>query len=440
MSAWQPLYDHVKAQNYLSGCGSIIAYNEVIDKVHFVTQDDIDELEEHLPSKPPEILRNIGDFAWLLNHCLCEGSALEAKADQTLFVKLENKYKFESRIGGQAAIMGSLISRFAGKGAIIHPDRIDPELGRLLKDEQLLAPVLKNDKLSMKRVHELSSEISGERHLIFEFAEGQKCISGSSCPRQNRLIIDPLSKILINTDFEKALPIAAKDCDVFIAAGLDHMGDDYSDAFTRVASHAGCIKRANPEAITHLEITCMRDDRKVESLMNNVFPHFDSIGLNESELGILHSASDGGDAPTEMTARNQVEAMESLLELGPKRIHMHAFGYALRAGKTKSVLNSLRSLAFGAAVVCAAACKGELPLPEDLGRLRLSPSKRGIRIAQELGGVIIHSPVGSGLQDEEADGVLCLPTPVVERPRMTVGLGDCVSSASVGAEKMLDSF
>lgn len=439
MSSWQSLYDHVRTQNFLSGCRAIIAYNEVIDRVHFISQKDIDELAKYSLSEPLGILSNIGDFAWVLSHCLCKGTALEVKADNLLFAKLENKYEFKNRIGGQAAVISSLISRFSERGTIVHPDRIDQELGDLLKDERVLAPSFDNGKLNLIRVHEMDSGIRSERHLIFEFTEGQKCISGTLCPRQNRLIINPLSKIRINLDFEKALPIMAKDCDIFIAAGLDHMGDEYSDAFSRVASHADCIKRANPEAIVHLEITCMRDDGKIKSLMENVLPHFDSIGLNESELAILHSAGVGGEAPHEMTPKYQVRALESLLELGPKRVHMHTFGYALRAGKTKSVLNSLGSLAFGAAVVCATANKGELPNPEDVTKLRLSPSKRGVRVAEELGDAIIHSPSGSDLRDEEADGILCLPTPIVEKPRMTVGLGDCVSGASVGAERMLDS-
>lgn len=440
MSSWQALLNRVGEHNLLSGCRAIVAYNEVVDKVHIVSQRDIDELPEGSSRKPFAVIGNIADFALVLNQCLCRGTALETRAEDQIFSKLEHKYDFTNRIGGQAAIIGALISRFSGRGVVVHPDRVDNELGELLRDERIFVPSFEDGKLRLRRIHELDSGIRCERHLIFEFKEGLRSISGTSCPRQNRLIIDPVSRIQISADFEKSLQLLASDCDVFIAAGLDHMGEDYKDAFPRVASHADSIRRANPDAVLHLEITHMRETEKIRSLLEDVLPHFDSIGLNESELAILHSVATDREIPHDISPRYQAKALEYLTGLGPKRVHMHNLGYSLRAGRTKSVLGSIRSLAFGAAVVCTAASKGELPDPEDLIGMPLSPSRRGLRVAEELEDALIHSASGSDLADEEADGIICLPAPIAENPRMTVGLGDCISGASVCAEVMLDSI
>lgn len=220
------------------------------------------------------------------------------------------------------------------------------------------------------------------------------------------------------------------------------MGEDYDSAFKKVASHARMVKDSNPDAILHLEITSMADKEKMDAMIKEIIPLFDSIGLNETELQTLSAAV--GSAPVHLgrkfTLPEQVEAMNALLRLGVRRIHMHTLGYYLRAGETESVISSIRALIFSAAVVCTAAINGRMPYPEDLKTLSFSPSEKGFKAAESLSDQLIHSSDGSEIPEGRAEGIICVPTPIIENPRLTVGLGDCISGTCVAAEKMMKTM
>jgi len=443
MNEWQRLYKNTHPENPIRGCRIITAYNEVVDKIYKLRDEDIQQLPSTRADRTPQaILNKIEDFAAVLDFSLRNGIASEMHASDELFEYLESRYDFIPRIGGQAAIIGSIISRFSDHPAIIHPDRVDELLGNLLREENLLAPIISEGRIKLVGPHEIGSELRSERHLIFEFAEGQPAITGGACKRHNRIIVDPVSAIQIDPSFEKALPEISRTCDLFLVAGLNHMGEDYDSAFKKVASHARIVRDSNPDAILHLEITSMADKEKMDAMVKEIIPLFDSIGLNETELQTLSAAV--GSAPVHLgrkfTLPEQVEAMNALLRLGVRRIHMHTLGYYLRAGETGSVISSIRALIFSAAVVCAAAINGRMPYPEDLKTLSFSPSEKGFKAAESLSDQLIHSSDGSEIPEGRAEGIICVPTPIIENPRLTVGLGDCISGTCVAAEKMMKTI
>lgn len=441
MVGWMELFERAIRDNPVAGCRIVTAYNMVVDRVHELKDDEIDRLPSVVTEPKPKDLSSIDEFSALLDKCMKNGVGHEAHAKDRLFEHLEERYGYTDRVGGQGAIVGTMISRLAGRSAAVHPDRLDECLVGLLKEEDLLVPVESEGGTGLVRPAEALSEQRSERHLIFEFKEGQRSVSGASVPRGNRLIIDPISSIRVDDAFEKALPMLARDCDVFFAAGLDHMGEDFAPAFRRVASHARTVSKASPDAVLHLEATCMRDRRKVKMMLSEVLPHFDSLGLNEAELASIHAVRKGEFASPQagMSPQEQVGAMECLLDTGVRRVHMHTLGYHLRTGATRDVEASLRAMAFSAAVACAAASKGALPRREDLHELRPLPSREGLKVLDHLSSKLAHSTEGSGLPGN-LEGVICLPAPIIEKPRLTVGLGDCISGSCIAAEKMLGAL
>lgn len=440
---WQRLYDEASSANPLKSCHLIAAYNEVVDEVYRLRDDDIDELRKSA-SVPleKEVLDDFKDFSAALDYGLRNGVASEVHASNGLFRQLEAKYAHRSRIGGQAAIIGTIISRFSDHPPVIHPDRMDELLGELLKGERLLAPIIREGQVQLVPPEEIRSEMRSERHLIFEFSEGQRGLSGGVCPRHNRLIVDPLTSIHFDPAFDRGLPEIAQECDLFVVAGLDHMGDDYEPAFQRVATHTEKVRASNPDAILHLEITSMTDSEKINAVIDEIIPLFDSMGLNEAELQTLYLAADGNATATDgkLSPRQQLDAMEALLDRGIRRVHMHTLGYYLRAGETKNIGSSIRAMIFSGAVVCAAALKGDFPYIEDLKGLALTPSKRGLETVENLSDHLIHNYDAEELPEKEGTGIICVPAPIVENQQLTVGLGDCVSGTAIAAEKMMGAM
>ncbi|MDH4123886.1 MAG: hypothetical protein OEV21_07385 [Thermoplasmata archaeon] len=439
MNGWQELYEEIVVANPLRGCRVITAYNEVIDLVHKLRNDDIQRLRLRKTTRLSKSLpRNLEDFAAALDFSLRNGVARELHVDNRLFKCLESDYDFIHRIGGQAAIIGIVISRFSGHPAIIHPDRIDNLLSALLENENLLLPIFSRKKVRLIAPSQIASRTRSERHLIFEFAKGQNTIAGGVCPRHNRLIIDPISAIKIDSSFEKILPTIAQTCDVFVVSGLDHMGKDYESVFKRVASHVQVVKESNPRTIVHLEITSMTDKKKMYAIATKILPLFDSVGFNEAELVSLSSVMKNNPQhiDRDFTLDDQFEAIEVLLKVGIKRIHLHTLGYHLRAGRTTNIESSVRALAFSAAVGCAAAVRGMIPFPEDLRKLSLTPSQKGLRAVKALTDRLLHRSDALEFPRNPGNGFICVPAPIIKEPQLTVGLGDCISGTCVAAEKM----
>jgi len=443
MKNWQILYDEMISKYPLRGCRGITAYNEVVDKVYRLSDENISTMTDcDTQGGIQDILKTSSDFSGVLKNGLRKGVASEFHADDQLFERLESMFQYIPRIGGQAAIMGIILSRFAGQPVIIHPDRVDELLGYLLEGEDLLVPTVENEEIALLRPKDIKSNIRSERHLIFEFAEGQRTASGEICPRHNRLIIDPCSEIVFDRDFERALPIIARESDLFIAAGLNHMGSDFKQLFERVGEHAKTVKDANPEAIRHLEITGMTDKRKIESIAKNIIPFFDSIGVNESELMSVASAVDGISRNPDDTRSpiRQVEAIESLNRKGVNRVHMHTHGYYLRGGMAENIGSAIESMIYSACVVSAAAIKGDFPFPKDLKGLSLSPSRTGLEVLRNISEMLIHPYDASEIEVGAGNGIIAVPAPIVPDPKLTVGLGDCISSIALASEKMTGAF
>jgi len=439
MTNWRRLYARTIDENLLRDCRAIVAYNEVIDKICELQNRDIFALRFIGMKKPSRaILESIEEFTFALDNSLKNGVACELHACDELFEILERRFSYHPRIGGQAAIIGSLISRFSGRPAIIHPDRMGIDLLSFLDKEELLVPIGADGKIRLAKPHKKCCLSKSETHLVFEFSAGQPAISSGICPRDNRLIIDPISAIRFDPDFEEALPTISRMSDVLIIAGIDQMGKEYRSSFDRIISHIEIAKRSNPAILTHLEITSMQSREKIRAVLEEILPIFDSIGLNEVELRSLISTMNKCRkfSKEHLSPEEQIDAANILSDLGVKRIHIHTLGYHLRIGKTNSIASTIKSLIFSSAIGCTAAMIGKIPYPKDIKNLLLSPSMIGLEVVNLLKSRLLHSPIVDPLIDGKAEGIICVPAPIIESPRLTVGLGDCISGACVAAEKM----
>ncbi len=438
---WEEHYAAVAKKNPLKGTRAILAYNSVIDKVMRLDRNLLGRLKE--PREVPPIYakaaEDMSDLAEALSYSITNGLALEVICSSKVIRFLEKAGRYEDRLGGQVATVARLLSDFEADKIFVHPDRFDWKLASMYHSSRAEVPLRIGETVEYVKSEEFYWDCSPEAHYILEYPAGLSFGNGPA-PRASRFIAAPMTKILFHTEWERALPTVSKECDIFLLAGLNHMGEDYEESFERVRKHIRSAKASNPSLIVHLEITSVANLKKREDIVSDIVPLVDSVGFNETELADIAFLL--GLPGWERVRRNsvyQLEAMQLIRALGVRRVNMHTLGYymALSPNPSEEVRESLL---FAALVGGARASLGRGPRPEEVAKaLELALSERGVRELERLDKLMRLKGIDRRELLEEGwcrdDGLVVVPTKIADDPRYTVGLGDTISGASVFSER-----
>ncbi len=436
---WDAHYARAMEGNPLAGVHGLLAYNSVVDNVRVLDAAFLGRLDPPpevppLFAKPAEDLR---DLAEGLCYSISRGVALEVICGPRVIRFLEEAGGYEPRPGGQVLTVARLLSDFGAETVLVHPDRFNWEVASLYQGSRAQVPLMIRGRTERVPAQQFFWECEPEVHYMLEYPAGL-AFGGPPSPRANRFIAAPTTRILFHREWERALPEAARACEVLFLAGLNHMGDAYQEAYRRVREHIRTAKGANPSLVVHLEITSMPDLRKREAVVEEIVPLVDSIGVNEAELADLAFTLGlpRWEAVREDPAQ-QVRALELLRALGVDRAHMHTLGHYLALSPNPS-RRVRRSLLFAALVGAARARSGESPRPENLAAAADVPlAKSGLKaldaVAKALGlqGENRRTLREEGWAEEE---LVVVPARLVSRPVYTVGLGDVISGAAVFGE------
>lgn len=436
---WEDRYRTVSRRNPLRGTRALLAYNSVIDKVRILDEAILGRLRppEEVPPLFAKTVEDLDDLAEGLCHSISHGLALEVLCGPRAIRFLEGVGGYEARPGGQVVTVGRLLSDFDAARILVHPDRFHWEVASLYQGTRAEVPLALNGVAYVPAV-ELHWDCEPEVHYILEYEEGTSFGAGPA-PRANRFIAAPRTSVQFHQEWERALPTAARQADVFFVAGLNHMGEAFQESFRRVREHIGIARAANPDLVVHLEITSMPDLRKREAVLEDVLPAVDSVGVNETELADL--AFQLGHPSWEAVRRDplqQVEALRLLRSLGPRRANLHTLGYYLTLSP-RPLERVRESLLFAALVGAARARRGEGPAPADLPEVLEVPlAERGLEALDRLAEGLGLPRAGAAALRREGwapdEELVAVPTRLVPRPRHTVGLGDVISGASVFGE------
>lgn len=441
MEFWEELYARVGRGNPLRGCRCLLAYNSVLDLVRGVDEEFLaalptEGLDPSTFSPEPQDLRGV---AQALAYSMAHGAALELLCPPELLDRLQALGPHEVRPGGQVVTIATLLSNFSAHRVVVHPDRFDPRVAALYSGTNAVVPRPRKGGLEFIPASTYSWDCQPEVHVILEYAEGQQLPDGPQAPRANRLILAPTTPVQFHPEFEDSLAHVALACDRAILAGLNHMGHHFEESYAVVRRHIETLRSANPALRIHLEFTSMQREEKRGAVLRDLLPLVDSAGLNEVELS---EAVQALGAPWYREARHdivaQLRAIRMMQNLGVPRIHLHTLGYYLCA--TDNHPEACReALLFSALVAAAAALRGRVPNPRDIPEALAVPvSGHGLDRLCALGehftekGLAGDAFAATGILEPE--GLVLVPTKVVERPRTTVGLGDLISGAAFAVE------
>ncbi len=420
---------------------ALLAYNSVVDKVRMLDEGFLGSLgtPEEVPPIFAKAAEDLGDLSEGLCYSISNGLALEVICSAEVIRFLEEAGAYEDRLGGQVATVARLLSDFSAASVLVHPDRFSRKLASLYHGSHAKVPLKIGEAVEYVPAEEFYWDCSPEVHYILEYPAGLSFGDGPA-PRASRLIAAPMTRVVFHLEWEGALPKVSKECDAFLVAGLNHMGEDYEESFQRVREHIRTAKASNSDLVVHLEITSVPDLRKREAILDDIIPLMDSVGLNETELADLAFLL--GLPRWEEVRRNsvyQLEAMHLIRALGVKRVNMHTLGYYLSLSPNP-VAEVRRALLFAALVGAARAKLGRSPGPKDLQEASSTPlAKRGLKELRRLSdllklkGVDHREFLQEGWCEEES--MVAVPTKLVGSPSYTVGLGDTISGASFFSER-----
>ena len=268
-------------------------------------------------------------------------------------------------------------------------------------------------------------------HLIFEYSPDMVPLGEGVVPRSNRFIVSPVhdaSTVILSKRSETSFLEQITSCRRAFLSGYQYLRTE--EEFVTAARQIRMIRRVHPSMRTHVECVSGADRHVMAMMLRHIFPHTDSIGLNEQELGLfMHALRAPDPASAAIPPSSPVTYVRDAIALadatGVPRIHLHTYGYyilILKSEITKPEL-SRNALLLAARITADTAGLGEQILSRE--GLIAYAAVREVFGPDEMPGIF--------RQDDRV--VVFIPTYISQNIHKTTGLGDVLSSTAFVADR-----
>lgn len=478
VARWEQIYEHAY-RGVLAGATvgmplPILGFHTTIDGLKRIVPGEVERVLEADPAMAadvrtrvaagavPEEIWTPADLLVGMLVSLAKGKALQ----RVIRAKAVHEWTMESlpydrlRAGGTCGNMTSMLAPLGFPRILLYVNPLTREQAELLPQHDNVKVVVRQEGgagfAMRKPIDAWRDEGVKAVHWIFEYPEGMRIHVPSAdiditAPRANRYIAsyNPINnQLVINPDFKAGLLSLMESGEKFthfIIAGFHILSEKYpdgsgcADCLRPMADFVSQVKQAAPGIKIHFELASIGSQVVRRSVMGITAPLGHSLGLNEVELATLL-----GDLGESQLA-GEVEATESPAavfrgvaaageRLGLSRIHLHNLGYYLCLSRPGfvSAERTRDGLVFAACAAAARTATASLTSLEDVGRgLAVGLSQAGLEAGRRLGEYLGRPELAdTGLAHVNGWDVCFVPTKVVERPALTVGLGDLISSSS----------
>uniref|UniRef100_A0A6I8N1A0 ADP dependent glucokinase n=1 Tax=Ornithorhynchus anatinus TaxID=9258 RepID=A0A6I8N1A0_ORNAN len=329
-------------------------------------------------------------------------------------------------VGGNAALIGQKLATNSNLKVLLCGP-VGPKLHELLDDNVFVPPE------SMQEVDEF--------HLILEYQAAEQW-GELRAPNANRFIFShDLSNGVMNMLEVFVSSLDEFQPDLVVLSGL-HMMEGQSKEIhqKRLLEAVISISDIPTDIPVHLELASMTDRDFMSSIMQQVFPLVNSIGLNEQELLFLsQSASGPYSSLPSWRGVPDVGIVSDILfwilkEYGSQedrasdltRIHFHTLAYHILATVDGSWGNQVAAVAAGARVAGTQACATETIVTD---RVFLKAPLEFMTSHTGAGSKVSLNP-SDPVVEWHREGISFHFTPVLvcKDPVRTVGLGDAISA------------
>ncbi|BAS27106.1 ADP-dependent glucokinase/phosphofructokinase [Limnochorda pilosa] len=432
------------------------------------TPERVERGAEHPPAEADEPLQLLA----LLWNRLSQGRSHHMTVEAPdLLAWLEGRLAAgEARVGGQAGIIANQAAALDLESLLVTPALSPPQAGHLRKTVR--APSLRAGRLAWLPVAEAADPSAPTKvNWILEYDRGQVFhLDGRQVrvPRSNRVIVASRPRGLVMAfppELEPHLDELGASVDVAFLAGYHYAapvlpdGRSFDEYLSDSIRHVRLLKRRNPTLVVHVEYVLMKHVNLEIPLLAALGPAAGSFGINENELrGVLERSGE----PL-LAAELRSDERPYLLYRGARvlleryafqRVQVHNLGYyclverlsTQESGNPAWARRRLEAMRrgglFGTAVTQHRARFGTEAGPDDVTREASTPlSDLGLEAVRAFEAEIIAreavqplAPGGFRLDDLL---VQVVPAHVQDRPVLTVGMGDTISSTSLIAERWL---
>ncbi len=422
--------------------GVITGFHSTIDGLKRVDEDLIKKLLaqcpriKNIPNEPTSVIGSPEDLIIDLLISIKEGLAYQRmiENEETFRWTLENIGYDQLRLGGTSANMASLLSPLPLKRILVYANPLTRELAELFPErENLFVLTRENDKpvLCSPRKAWKDQGIFAI-HWILEYNKGLKIeLDGTiyEAPRANRFIAawNPVNcRLRVSEEFKRDIFIIPDKFTHFLVSGFHILLERYPEGKTcedfiiPVAEFVTQMKEKLGLKV-HYEFASIGSSVIRSLVVKHIFPVIDSLGLNEIEFSTLLNDFGEQDLAKELKdARFPiVKLIDGLLKImqrtSLKRIQLHTLGHYISVIREKNEINERTALLFSAILAATRSLLGRYETLEDL--------KKGLEVPT------ITLTGYEGIKNIESFNFIIVPTKVVQSPKLTVGLGDIISSS-----------
>jgi ADP-dependent phosphofructokinase/glucokinase len=465
-------YDVKRALPYLEGM--FVAYNSNIDAIKHLTEEDLSrfigyfneaEIQARVETYPREVKEPL-DFMARLLISMREGKAAEIPtytSDTHIWLKEHLGFDY-ARMGGQAGIISNLLTQLGLKKVVAYIPWLSEEQAEYFVDsENLLHPKVDDGKVVLKPPRQaFKPGLESKVNWIFEYSKDLEITYGGNkfkVPRDNRLIISSRPKwIRLDMDREIYEHLDALfPIDGAMLSGYQMIKERYEDGTTYkdYVSHSvnaiEKLKALNPELRIHVELTSIQNRVIRKAILTEIVAkNVHSLGLDTVEvanaLNVLgHEELSYSVIRKEETGITSLYqgAVQLLKDLSLERVHVHCLGYyicILSKDHPLTLKEHRDALLFSSTLASIKALKGKIENLEDAAAgLKVPISSKGIEDLENFKVYCVGKKLCTSEEFEHGylygpdhDAVL-IPTKVVEKPTVTVGIGDTISAGAFAA-------
>lgn len=433
------------------------AFNTNIDAVLKITGKQLEQLllqqrlslKEMLENKETK-LHTAADVVRGIFKCFSRGIAEEwITEDKKIYDWMVKNLGYDHlQMGGQGGIVANVLAVTGVKKVYAHTNSL-PKLQaeQFLKLDNLLS-FDENGQEAPAYAIDRQTDIP-LIHWIIEFDRGDVVNVGDEsfeCPKSNRFIAtyDPLNfHLAMDENFVKTTQ--NQKIDYIVLSGF-HALTELNDGVRLLNDSLPIIQTWEKSGnLVHLEIASTQDIAVRQSIIKNIAPFVDSIGINEREaIDILEVIGEEKLAELCEQETHSVSLFRALLKIKETikapRVQLHMFGLYITIqdkGFKISPEANRRGMAVAATVAASKAGTGSVNVAESLlwaqGR-EVSPIS--LKELSDLANYMENANLlVTGLSEYAGFDVIAIPTIIIDKPKTLVGMGDTISSISLIASR-----
>lgn len=407
---WRERYHEVTTGS--SEANVLVGFNANID-VKYTVEDLELNLEDYNPENI-EDLDSKDDFLSLLSYCMENGENKEVNCSN-LDLGFD---RGKEEIGGQAGIMANFLADKTHETVFYTPFLSEKLVENL--NSSLTCPVNAGNGFELVEIGEATKTDRTKVNQIFEF----------DSEKTGRLILSDKLRGF-GPYFRKGVEDHINELD----EGLDrvllsgfHNAEGNVEAKLKKASKQ--LEKFDTQV--HMEYVDLSD--KLNLLEKHIFPHVESIGLDEYEMKALEEALEvqlDNDEPSLGEAFQFAQFF--INEFNLERVHIHTYGYHLNVTTDNYDVTPEKireSMLYGESCAVQMADKGEIP--EEVENLDFNNKHvRKLDDLEDFGNFFdLEDFTKTGIAEIEGLKVVAIPPVIHEDPKRLVGMGDVISAGS----------